>query len=281
MNYTEEKMTMSREAPTSQIEGRTEENVPALRRAFQILDLVAGSDGSLNAAEITRGLSLPKSTVHGLLKVMVELNVLVKSSNGSFKLGPHLMRWAHGFLAEVDVVSAFQEFFAVDTALSQYTITLAVLDGDHVVYIGCRNSNQPLGLTFRIGMRLPAPFTATGKMLLSQLPDADLVEMLDGRFPAPMTTQSVSSLDELRKELQIIRQRGYSIDDGEVRAGIICIGSVIRDHSGKVIAGIATSLLRSDSTQDIIEELGARMISIAGRLSQRMGVAAGPDRPAA
>ncbi|MGO7917420.1 helix-turn-helix domain-containing protein, partial [Rhizobium ruizarguesonis] len=68
--------------------------------------------------DIARVMSLPKSTAHGLLGVMVELGILVRKKDGTFRLGPHPMRWAHGFLSEMEMVSVFRNYFASDTTLS-------------------------------------------------------------------------------------------------------------------------------------------------------------------
>jgi IclR family transcriptional regulator, blcABC operon repressor len=250
---------------------RSGDSVPALRRTVLILDLVAAAERPLNAAEITRSLGLPKSTVHGLLTVMMELNLLVRNPDGAFRLGPHPMRWTNAFLAEMDVLSVFNEYFAKDTVLKPYTMTLTVLDRDDVVYIGCRNSNQPLGQTFRIGMRLPAPFTATGKMFLSEMPDKELRVLFNSSFPAPMTSRSVRNLDQLMGELAITRDRGYSIDDGQVREAMICIGSAVRDHSGKMIAGIATSLLRIEASDDVLSDMAKEVQRAANALSRNLG----------
>ena len=247
------------------------ESVPALRRTVLILDLISASPTPLNAADITRALSLPKSTAHGLLNVMQELNLLAKNPDGTFRLGPHPMRWANSFLSEMDVLSVFREYFAKDTALASYTLTLTILDGAEVVYIGCRNSDQPLGHTFRIGMRLPSPFTATGKMLLSEVPDEELERLFGARFPEPMTARSAASLAALREELSATRSRGYSIDDGQIREGMVCVGAAVRDHSGKAIAGLAASLLHSEATEQAIAELGERTRDTAQSLSRQLG----------
>lgn len=252
---------------------KSSDSVPALRRAVLVLDLIAKADRPLSAADIARLLELPKSTTHGLLNVMMELNLLVRGPDGAFHLGPHPMRWADGFLSQMDIVSVFKTYFAQETALSCYTITLTVLDRDEVVYIGCRDSDQPLGQTFRIGLRLPAPFTATGKMLLSEMSDVEVQRLFADAFPAPMTHRSVANSDQLLRELAEIRARGFSIDDGQVRESMICIGSVIRDYTGKAIAGIATSLMRSEANPEVLADLGNMMCKTASTLSKRVGYA--------
>lgn len=246
-------------------------SVPALRRAVMILDLVARANTTMVPADIARALSIPKSTAHGLLGVMIELNLLTKSANGAIRLGPYPLHWANSILADMDIVSAFQEHLSKDTPLAKYTLTMTVLDQGDVVYVGCRNSDRPMGLTFRIGMRLPAAFTATGKMLLSEIAASDLLSMYSDGLPAPMTAQSVSNFEQLRLELDQTRMRGYSIDNEQVREGIVCIGSAVRDYSGKAVAGIAVTLLRSEASDDYLNELGQTIKRVAETLSGQLG----------
>lgn len=247
------------------------DSVPALRRAVTVLDLVAAASGSLTAADITRQLALPKSTVHGQLSVLSELGLLVKTAEGTYRLGPHLMRWAEGFLSQMDFVSLFRDYFATDTELSGYTITLTVLDGDEVVYVSCRNTDQPLGHSFRIGKRLPAPFTATGKMLLSELLDDDLAQRFEPHFPAPMTPSSVRSIGQLKAEFVAIRRRGFSIDNGQIHEAMTCVGAAIFDHTGKVVAAIATSFLSSEAQPEMTDSLGEKIYLAAMAISRQNG----------
>jgi DNA-binding IclR family transcriptional regulator len=246
------------------------DTVPALRRATRILDLLAEPGQNLTAAEITRILGLPKSTAHGLLAVMDELDLVAKSADGTLRVGPHPLRWANSFLAQLDIVSTFHEYLAQRRELDPYTVTLTVREGREVVYIGCRNSAQPLGHTFRIGMRLPAPFTATGKMLLSDLTTDELKGLFDS-FPKPLTSRSVSTMYQLEQELAATRARGFSIDDGQIREGMICIGAVIRDHSGTAAAGIAVSLIRSEAGDEKVGLLGEELRQTAKALSEKLG----------
>ena len=181
------------------------------------------------------------------------------------------MRWASSFLAQQDIVAEFQRHFTQSTDLSEHTVTLTVLDGREVVYLSCRNSEKPLGFTFRIGMRLPAVFTATGKAQLETLSDAELGELFRDYWPEPLTRFSVRNLEGLRAEIAAIRDRGYSIDDGQIREGMICLGAAIRDYSRRPIGGVAISLIESEATPDVLERVGMRLRRTADALSSRLG----------
>ena len=192
--------------------------------------------------------------------------MVARSADGTLRVGARSLRWANGFLSQLDIVSAFNDHLAQRHDLDPYTVTLTVREGSEVVYIGCRNSAQPLGHTFRIGM----PFTATGKILLSDL-GPDELRVLVSQFPLPLTSRSVAGLSQLEEELALTRARGYSIDDGQIREGMLCIGAAICDYSGAASAGIAISLIRSEASDQKIAYLGEELRTTANALSEKLG----------
>jgi len=246
-------------------------SAPALRRAVQILDLVSELANPPTFTEIVALLGLPKSSVHGLCATLVELGLLNRSEAGTYRLGSHTMSWAYGFLRQTDLVAEFQRLLNERGEMSPFTVTLTVLDATQVIYLACANSNTALGFTFRIGMRLPAPFTATGKAILSAFSDQEVRQRFSTQWPTPLTPHSVATLDELLAELSETRQRGFSIDNGQIRDGMLCIGAPVYDFSGKVIAGLAVSMLALEATADAIRQTGDALLDISTSLSVRMG----------
>src|ERR1700709_1044426 len=103
MNYRLGYQMLSRRAQVSEkvsTDAGAGSNIPALRRTVRILDLVATASTAPTCSELARLLNVPKSTAHGLCATMVELGLLNRSEAGTFRLGPHLMRWANRFLAQ-------------------------------------------------------------------------------------------------------------------------------------------------------------------------------------
>ncbi len=247
------------------------ESVPALRRAVRVLDFVENSKRAPTAADITRALCLPKSTAHGLIAAMLDEGLLTRTPSNAFRLGPAMMRWARKFASDQDVVAEFRQYLAETPALDRYTITLSLLDGPDVVYLACRNSSAPVEFTFRMGMRLPAPFTATGKAILSTMPDTRVADLYSSFWPKALTTRSTPSIQVLLDDLNDTRKRGYSIDYGEVREGMVCLGASVRDASGNSVGGVGVSILEREVTPPILERIGATLIILALELSRRLG----------
>lgn len=247
-------------------------SAPAVVRATRILDLISQSPTPLSLAELARTLDLPKSSLHGLCATLVHLRLIARLESGQMTLGPHVMSWANAFLARSDIA---QEFFAAweeVRVLPQETITLSVLDGTSVVYLACRNGSQPLGVTFRIGMRLPAPFTATGKAMLCTQSDEEVRAVFSGHWPKSLTPAGTPNLKTFLDEIAEIRTRGYSIDDGETRDGMHCFGAAVFGSSGKhAVAAVAVSLLSHDVNLETQEEAGHAIRRLADNLSERLG----------
>jgi DNA-binding IclR family transcriptional regulator len=258
-------------SPAEDTGSGTNRAVPAIVRARNLMDLIAGSSESLSLSALARELMLPKSSVHGLCNTLVDLGLLVRRSDNGFRIGPHVMRWANSFLISTDLTTEFVGLWDSMDLLRGHTITLSVLEGAEVVYIACRNSDSPLGVTFRIGMRLPAPFTATGKAILSSMTDDQVRAIMANRWPVPLTQNSVRSIDELLTELEETRRRGYSIDNGQVDEGMWCFGTPVLNSVNKAIAGIAVSMLKSNIKVDQLDVIPENIRHVANMLSYRLG----------
>ncbi|WP_244788129.1 IclR family transcriptional regulator [Cupriavidus pauculus] len=245
---------------------------PAVVRAVQVLDAIAAAGEPLTLADLTRLTGAPKSSLHGMCDTLAQLQLIKRLPNGGMALGPHVMSWASAFLSRTQISAEFQALWDETDAFHDATVTLSMMDGAEVVYLACQNGDRPLGVTFRIGMRLPAPYTATGKAMLSTLPTADVHRLFADGMPAPLTRASVATLSALADELEQVRAAGYSIDNGQMREGMTCFGAPVFEAMRARAAGaIAVSFLSSEIDAVTGERIGREVRELADRLSARLG----------
>jgi DNA-binding IclR family transcriptional regulator len=245
---------------------------PAVVRAVQVLDAVAAAAEPLSLADLTRLTGAPKSSLHGMCDTLVQLQLLKRLPGGSMALGPHVMDWANAFLSQTQITEEFRALWDQTDAFHDATVTLSMLDGAEVVYLACQNGDRPLGVTFRIGMRLPAPYTATGKAMLSTVPTAEVRHLFAAGMPAPLTRASVATAEALIDELDQVRNVGYSIDNGQMRDGMTCFGAPVFDATRARAAGaIAVSYLTSEIDAPTGERIGTQVRALADALSSRLG----------
>lgn len=251
------------------------DSVPALRRAVRVLDLVKAATRPPLAADIARQLELPRSTVHGLLAVMVELGLLEKNAMQGYRLGTRLLDWVGGVTEKRDLVTEFYQALDGFGDLDSFTVTLTLLEGMEVVYVACRNSDTVLGASFRVGMRLPVIFTATGNAMLAEMDDTSFREWLAlhpaTTWPDPLTPNGIRSVTTLVREIAEIRERGYAVDDEQVHDGLWCFGAGIKDYSGRMVGGVGVSLPLTDLARYNVADLGNRAVALAQAVSARLG----------
>jgi IclR family transcriptional regulator, KDG regulon repressor len=148
------------------------------------------------------------------------------------------------------------------------TVQLGILDGTDIVHISRTESSHPLRFITPIGRRYAAHTTGLGKVLLSALSD-EQIAMLYGRRPLVQPTpNSISSVADLKRELQRVRRQKWATDHEETLIGLTCVAAPIYDAENKMIAAVSISLpvarwsaqRAGNLTQIVIR--GARDISI-------------------
>ncbi|MCF7530343.1 IclR family transcriptional regulator [Neisseria lisongii] len=247
-------------------------NIPALDKAFAVLDYITDSPKPLTAAQIAKDLGLPRSSTYRLLMALVQKGVLRKDENNVFYLGAYLLYWAGKFEQQENVIALFHELILTEPVLMPHTVTLSSLDGERgeMVFLACHESPSPLGFTFRAGVRVPAVFAATGKAVLATLDFNEVRTMYADGLPPPLTQYGVAGFEQLRAEFESVQTTRMSLDDGQLREGMYCIGTYIRNSSGRANVGVAVSFLKNEYQQKQAE-VGAALISLAEKIERRLG----------
>ena len=247
---------------------------PAVTRAAAVLDELARSDGTaLGPSELARRLGLPKSSIANICGSLAETG-LVRRVGAGFALGRRLAELGGAYLASIDQVQEFYEACRTLPTGSEETVQLAVLDGFEMIYLARHDGRQPVRLTSGIGRRLPASVTATGKAALASLDERDLDDRLSRIIDLPvLTPNSLRSVDALRGELDVVRKRGYAIDDGETVEGVVCYGIAIPGRQpGEGPFAASITLLKTRATPKrtpaLIEDLRSLSAALSDPLRQ-------------
>jgi len=256
------------EAPPRRGEGQV---VPSVLRASRILDALASGAPRATLASLSIGLGIPRSSTLALCNSLVETGLLARDPDGLYRLGSHTLELSRAFLGQTDFHSEFQRAVGELGVLPEQTLVCAVLRERDVVYIGRRPGTSPLGVSYEIGMRLPAHCTATGLSMLSTLPEARVEEIYAGREFERLTDSSIGSLKELRERLARVRESGYAVDDGETVRGMICIGAPVWGDAGETVGAVAVSMPKGAHSSARLTADAADLRGLADEISRRLG----------
>jgi IclR family acetate operon transcriptional repressor len=154
------------------------------------------------------------------MRTLVSLGYVRQLPSRRYALGPALVRLgdqAESLLSEW----ARPALVRLEGAVNE-TANLAVLDGEMIAYIAQVPSRHQMRMFTEVGRRVHAHSTGVGKAILSTLDDERVTRIVEHTGMPRYTDTTVVTLDDLRDELEAIRQRGYAIDEGEQEIGVRC-----------------------------------------------------------
>ncbi|WJV53263.1 IclR family transcriptional regulator [Pectobacteriaceae bacterium CE90] len=246
--------------------------IQSVERALRILDLFNEYDIELKITDISTKMGLHKSTLHSLLKTMQMMGYIDQNSeNGKYRLGMKLVERGNLLINSIDIREKARSYLLDLSSQTGQTTHLAILDGKEGVYIDKVEGKLAVITFSRIGRRLPIHATAIGKALLAFNSEQDINALLKDYVFTRQTPNTIIDRDAYLKELELVRQNGYALDNQENEQGVRCISVPIWNHSRQIIAAISMSTLTNRVTDAEINDYIVLLKAAAKALSQHLG----------
>lgn len=208
-------------APTAP-SGKGSYSAPAAACAADLLQILARSPEPLPLAQLARDLGRTKSLVFRVIRELEVRALIHRREDGRYSLGVGTLELGGAYLGATGLGQSVRQIMRDLSRETGETTNLGVLSGSDIIYL-IRNDGRDAVLTLaHVGKRIPASCTAMGKVLLAQLDDRELHAVLQDPLPH-LTSHSIGTLAELKKELQVIRQQGYARDEQEAILGRCCV----------------------------------------------------------
>jgi IclR family pca regulon transcriptional regulator len=211
--------------------------IESLDRGLRVLELLGGGQQPMTLSDLGKAADLPRATARRIL-LTFERAGFVESDGKLFRLTPRVLVLASSYLASNHVVSVLQPALDKLSSEAQEISSMAILDGNDVVFIARASPTRIFSAGIDIGYRLPAFCTSVGRVLLSRLPDDELAAALKAMNPAPLTPFTVTDRKTLLKTIITDRAQGYSLVDREAEPGFRSISVPVRRYDGAIIAAI-------------------------------------------
>ena len=244
--------------------------IPNLRNACRILKLLARHPNGLKAADLARELKIPVTTT---LRIMATLGLeeLTRKVEGRFELGPVLIQLGNSALAGTEIRELAQPLLQRLTEITDETSHLAIPCDDRALIVAVQDSPHPLRAASRPGFLAELHCSSTGKIFLAYLHRARIAEIIAASPPTARTPLTLTKLAEIKKEADLTRKRGFSLDNEEFNPGVRCLAAPVFASDGSVAAAIGITAATVRFTKDRIPEMAGKVQSIADELSRLMG----------
>lgn len=184
--------------------------VQSVDRALRIVGYLAEANGAdLSVTEIGRRLGVHKTTASRLAATLAHHGFIQRGpTTDQYRLGLRLVHLAASAIADFEPIHVARPALRDLAAQTEETVTLGVLSGDRVVYVDQIMGGRSIVSHSWLGNSTLTHCSASGKVLLAWLDEAELKAILPARL-VQMTSRTIVSVPELRRQLEEIRTSGY------------------------------------------------------------------------
>ncbi len=219
---------------------RTKRPHDVVSRLLTALEFIAQAKEPVTAADLAASLGIPRATAYRIFARLEQEQIVIPEPGGrGFAAGERLSDLAMAALTSSTRHGARHRVLQGLVDEVGETCNLTTLSGGDVVYLDRVETHWPLRMHLSRGSRVPAHCTATGKLLLSLLPEREMETMVRAA-PLPRTSErTITDPDKLIAELARIRAEGVGIDNEEFAAGMVAVAVPVLDRNQRAFAALA------------------------------------------
>lgn len=241
---------------------------PALEKGFDIIELLADTDGGLTASQIARRLGRSMNEIYRILLVMERRGWLYKEAGADrYSVTYRILDIMYRATLTQPLTSAAAPHMQALALATNQSCHLAIRSGMNGLVVLRQENGGPSGFAMQFGAMIELATSCSGHVLLAYADEDRLDGILD-----KLPDLDPASLDQLRKRLATVRKRGYEKQPSARVSGIIDVSYPIFDFNGRISAALTIPFLtRLDGSTLDIEETRIQLGEAARRISHEVG----------
>jgi IclR family KDG regulon transcriptional repressor len=212
-------------------------SAPLLKKAIEVIKLVAEQNRPLGVTEISKTLSISKSTVFGILRALEEEGFIYKDpAIKKYSVGQQLLELSLQVFHGVELTAVAKPHLEKLVSLVDESVFLGIREENRVKVLDAMEPRKSFKITSPIGTKFPITASVLGKVFLSPLPDEEIRTLLKKIGLPRYTENSIIDIDAFLEEVARTREAGYGVDVEEYLKGIRAIATLIRAKETPVAA---------------------------------------------
>jgi DNA-binding IclR family transcriptional regulator len=216
--------------------------VSGIDRALQVIDHLYETGAPTGAYAIAKAVKAPLSTVYVIIDDLVSKNMLARNPDGTIWLGARLYHYGLAYARSLDFMSVATHEMHDLCRQAGETVQLCGRDSDHMLVLAMADGPSHFQVTSRVGTRVPLNWTASGRLLVGHLPEAERLELFKRCARTSPTGRAELDAGVLSDAAAKAFEERLSVQAGESDYAVACIASPVCDRSGECVATISIVL---------------------------------------
>jgi len=243
---------------------------PSTDRCLAILELLSGNPEGLTLSDIHRMLGISKNMVFRILGDMLSRGYIHRTEGKNYSLGGKLLELAVPRASGKNLVDeASPEVMALRDESGE-SVGLLVPSGAEAVLVYFQPSRQSIRTVYDIGVRVPMYCNAPGKVFLAFGDEMECRERFKLQSFKRFTARTITDPARLRRQLEVARKEGYTVDHAEEIEGSNCVAAPVFDGEDRLVAAVVITGPLDRINAGNFAALGRKAMKAAARISARL-----------
>jgi len=248
-----------------------------LDRAFEILEFLRTKRQPMRPNEIAVEIGAPRSSVYELINLLLRHGMLdYQGGDGRVFLGRKLYFLGTAYADQFDLMRESEDLLARLAEETRETAQMCLLEGNKYTVAMMREGVRAFRISSNIGELVPIPWTASGRLLVAHLTDAEIVDFIpadDFILPSGKRLDPARFIAEVRQATI----DGYFTFNSEVETFTHCFAVPVQQADGQCVATLCLVTPKEDGLRNRQAYLDS-LLAAAHELSEQLGFSTGRKR---
>jgi DNA-binding IclR family transcriptional regulator len=246
----------------------TRERQNGIDRVIEILDALLRTHTPTKVGDLAKQIGAPRSTLYSITNRLIDAGILeLVGDEGTVYFGQTAHLYGRAYADANPLHRRCREI--LDRLAMQTTATaqLCALRGNKYVVVDTRDGSGVFRITTDVGVEVPIPWTASGRLLLDHMSAAEILDFIPAEdFKLP--DGRMVEVDTFVADIARARADGSCMTNGLSDRFTCCLAAPIRDRRGVAVATLCF-IVPIDSSPERKRELLDRLVESASELSDR------------
>ncbi|WP_107947723.1 IclR family transcriptional regulator [Lysinibacillus parviboronicapiens] len=239
-----------------------------LERAMTIAKALASetTENSLSISELATKVDLPLSTLHRILKAMIQQGMIEQDEQTKhYRLGTIWMEIGLQVYDTMDYISKIRpelERLAREVEESVYLSKPA--GTDTIIIERIDSAANPIRIYDQLGIRIPMHIGAANKAILAAMPASQASEIISQLVPN-------EDIADFNFQLAQVQKQGFAISHGERTTGTSSVAVAVLNGFGEIVGAVSIGFVSFNVTEEQIQLLTERLLETGKRVSMKLG----------
>lgn len=227
---------------------------------------------SAGVTEIAKEIGVDKSTAYRIMETLSESHFVDKNPDTlKYKIGPAILNLSSHFYSSRRVVSIARQYMKKISAVTEESVHLAVLSNNSAVIVEQILADTRVVVNAQLGKMEPLYCSSVGKCILAYMDDDEKDEAIKEIVFDVYTERTIKNTEELKKELDAIKEQGYAVDNREMSDDVVCVAVPVFNSSGKCIYSLGISGTAQKMKNGHLNTVIEKMIAAGRSVSYELG----------